>query len=217
MAVEAAGNGQGAARTPVSDAWMPVGAKTFAELRELVREDYERHGRSFWSAGFQALAVHRFGAWLLVQPPMTRRLLRRFYTMAFTFVRNVYGIDIPAKAHVGRRLLIGHGHGIDIHPHSIIGDDCVFRHNLTLGAGGQERDGFEAGPRLGNHVRTGPCVTLLGGVTVGDDARIGPNCLVISDVPAGATVFATPGRTLGMPPKSRPESTATESAPSERP
>ena len=33
---------------------------------------------------------------------------------------------------------------------------------------------------------------VLGTVTIGDEVRIGPNVVVMTDVPAGATVFVNP-------------------------
>jgi serine O-acetyltransferase len=42
----------------------------------------------------------------------------------------------------------------------------------------------------------GPGAIIAGDVTVGDRARIGPNAVVMVDVPADATVFAPPGRQI---------------------
>jgi serine O-acetyltransferase len=89
-----------------------------------------------------------------------------------------------------------HPAGIVIHGATIIGDDCVIRQNTTLGAlNGEGGRGSEA-PQLGRNVHVGCGAAILGSVTVGDEARIGPNAVVVTDVPAGATVFVTTPRMM---------------------
>jgi serine O-acetyltransferase len=45
-------------------------------------------------------------------------------------------------------------------------------------------------------VYIGTGAKVLGHVTVGDDARIGANAVVLSDVPPGATAVGIPARIL---------------------
>ncbi|MCU1428504.1 MAG: cysE 1 [Actinomycetia bacterium] len=171
-------------------------------LVALWREDLVRH-RGRWSTpGFQALAVQRFGAWARERGGVQGKLVRRIHKALFVFVRNFYGIEIHAETRIGRRLLIGHQHGIVIHPAATIGDDCVLRHNVTLGDGA--RYWTDEAPHLGNHVRVGPGAVILGDVHVGDDAQIGPNALVTTDVPEGAVVFEKPTRILQLTKKTAP-------------
>jgi len=51
-------------------------------------------------------------------------------------------------------------------------------------------------PTLGNHVVIGAGAKVLGPFTVGDDARIGSNSVVVKAVPAHATVVGVPGRVV---------------------
>ena len=51
-------------------------------------------------------------------------------------------------------------------------------------------------PRLGNRVNVGAGAKILGGVTIGDDACVGANAVVLDDVPAGATVVGVPAHIL---------------------
>jgi serine O-acetyltransferase len=165
-------------------------------LGEIVREDLARHRGRWSSPGFQALAVQRFGAWAREAPGLGGKVARRVHRVLFALVRNFYGIELWPETRIGRRLLIGHQHGIVIHPYAVIGDDCVLRHNVTLGDGARawENDA----PILGNHVRIGPGAVILGKVTIGDDAQIGPNAVVTTNVPAGAVVFEKPTRILQL-------------------
>src|SRR3989304_6215382 len=52
-------------------------------------------------------------------------------------------------------------------------------------------------PTLGNNVVVGAGAKILGPITVGNNARVGSNSVVVKDVPAGATVVGIPGRVIG--------------------
>lgn len=173
---------------------------TRRELLALVKEDYRRHRRELWTPGFQALAVHRFGGWADAQSGLAGRAARKLYGALFLFVRNVYGIEIPRTASIGRRVEIGHQHGIVFHKNVVIGDDCVIRHGATIGVGvyGKREEAAVLEPG----VIVGPGAVIIGGVRIGAGARIGPNALVTTDVPAGATVFEKPTRIMRL---TRPE------------
>ncbi|MEP6958273.1 MAG: serine acetyltransferase, partial [Nitrospirota bacterium] len=112
--------------------------------------------------------------------------LSLLYRFMFRFIRNHYGIELPATTIVGRRFLIGHQHGIVIHPKAEFGDDCTIRQNVTIGQVDNVRKG---GAKFGHRVNIGVGAVIVGGITIGDDVRIGPNAVVMTDVPAGATVF----------------------------
>jgi hypothetical protein len=45
---------------------------------------------------------------------------------------------------------------------------------------------------------------LVGGITIGEGVRIGPNAVVMTKVPAGAIVTAPPSRIMALPPKRKP-------------
>jgi serine O-acetyltransferase len=166
-------------------------------LFALIREDLRVHGGELSAPGFQALVVYRFGRFARPQPGLAGKAMRFAHRLLFVFVRNVYGIELHASTIVGRRLEIGHQHGIVIHPGTVFGDDCVLRHNVTIGVGISGKRGDPA-PRFGDRVKFGPGAVVLGGVTVGDDVRIGPNTLIMSDVPAGAHVLERPTRVLHL-------------------
>jgi len=177
----------------------PAGA-FFAKERclvRLIREDWKTNHRDWTQPGFRALAVHRFGAWMqqLRWRPL-RVVLRRVHTCLFRFVRNHYGVELPVTAVIGRRVVLGHQAGIVIHANAVIGDDCFLRQNVTLGVinsrGGQA-------PKLGRGVSLGCGAVILGGVTIGDRAMIGPNTVVMTDVPADTSVFPSTPRMITLP------------------
>jgi serine O-acetyltransferase len=146
--------------------------------------------------GFHAVATHRVATWLRTVPRPLRVLLAPVVTVLYLWNRNVYGIELPAETVVGRRLRISHQGGIVIHGSARIGDDCVIRQNVTIGAVNPERASHA--PTLGTGVEVGAGAAIIGRVTVGDGARIGPNSVIMSNVPAGSTAFAPNARVIQM-------------------
>jgi serine O-acetyltransferase len=170
--------------------------KSLSELLSRIREDREVH-RDWHLPGFRAVAAHRFGVWVNgVQSRVLRKALFMLYSAIYRYIRNHYGIEIPCTTIVGRRLRIGHQGGIVIHPHAVIGDDCLIRQHVTIGAASD--DHYWEAPKLGNRVQIGCGAAILGKVTIGDGARIGPNAVVMTNVLAGATAFAPPARIIQL-------------------
>jgi len=169
-------------------------------LGTLIREDLAACGGGISFAGFHAVAWYRFGRWAASLPQPARTLLLLVYKIVYVFLRNLYGIEIPATAHVGRRLYIAHQGGIILNPLTRIGDDCILRQNTTVGVG---VPGGTA-PTVGDRVEIGAGAVIVGDITVGDDARIGPNAVVMVDVPAGASAFAAPARIIRLKDSSTP-------------
>ncbi len=186
-------------RTPPSP-----GPRTLRDFLSAVREDHRINSEGLWTPGFYAAATHRWGTW--IESPGFPRALRPVASaaqqLAYILVRNVAGIQIPHTVQLGRRVRIAHQHGIVIHPHAEIGDDCVIRQGVTLGAGSGDPATFHAqAPRIGRGVSLGAGCVLVGRVVVGDGATIGPNAVVMTHVPAGATVLAPPPRVIPARPR----------------
>jgi serine O-acetyltransferase len=166
------------------------------ELSELIREDYVTHDRNWALPGLHAVILQRVGAWRLGLPPGARRKsVSLVYRALFTLVRNVYGIQIPAATRLGRRVKVLDQGGIVVDSAVSIGDRCTIGHGVTIG---HALEGSGA-PQIGTDVEMNVGAVLIGPITVGDGAKIGPNAVVLVDVPAGSTVFAPPARR--MPPR----------------
>ena len=60
-----------------------------------------------------------------------------------------------------------------------------------------ERMLYSKGPvKIGNNVWVGRCVTILSGVTIGDNCVIGANSVVTKDMPPGAVVGGVPAKVI---------------------
>jgi serine O-acetyltransferase len=120
-------------------------------------------------------------------------LMRRIAVLRHRFWSVVTGTDIPPTCRLGGGLMLPHPNGIVIHPLVEIGPNCLIFQQVTIGAGGGSRRGV---PKVGGHVDIGAGARILGGITIGDHARIGANAVVTIDVPAGATAMGVPARVV---------------------
>jgi serine O-acetyltransferase len=102
--------------------------------------------------------------------------------------RYKYGLAIPENTVIGGGLFINRFGGIYIHNDAIIGRNCNITPGVLLG---QINRGKKMGaPIIGDRVFLGSGAKVVGRVHVGDDAAIGVNALVTSDVPAKAVMAA---------------------------
>jgi serine O-acetyltransferase len=167
----------------------------FPSFWQLLKEDWVAHGRDWTKPGFRAIAVYRFGVWRkTIKSQFLQIPFNIIYGMLYRKVRNTYGIELLYTAKLGRRVVIQHQGGIVIHAHCSIGDDCVIRQNVTLGMRYSERP-MDA-PKLGKKVDIGAGANILGDVTIGDNARIGANAVVLQDIPPGSTAVGIPAKIL---------------------
>ncbi len=105
-------------------------------------------------------------------------------------------IDIDAGAHIGPGLWMPHGGYAVIGPVRL-GRNCEIFQGVTLGESEStltSRASAPAVPALGDRVWVGPGAVIAGAVTVGDDASIGANSLVVHDVPPRGVVLGVPAR-----------------------
>lgn len=138
--------------------------------------------------GIHAIAAHR------AAHALWRRGLRYPARFLSHVARMFTHIDIHPGARIGRRFFIDHGCGVVIGETAEIGDDVTLYHGVTLG--GTTWNPGKRHPTLGSGVVVGAGAKILGPITVGDNARVAANSVVIEDVSAGMTVVGIPGRTV---------------------
>jgi len=118
------------------------------------------------------------------------RWLGRFTSQIARFLT---GIEIHPGATLGRRVFIDHGMGVVIGETAQIGDDCTIYQGVTLGGTSLAR-GAKRHPTLERGVIVGAGAKVLGSFTVGAQAKIGSNAVVVKPVPAGGTAVGNPAR-----------------------
>ncbi len=168
----------------------------FSRLRSDIQciLDRDPAARSTWEVitcypGLHAVVLHRRSHWFWNHG---FKWLGRFVSHIARFLT---GIEIHPGAKLGERVFFDHAMGVVVGETAEIGDGCTIYQGVTLG-GTSLYKGTKRHPTLGKNVVVSAGAKVLGGFTVGDNAKIGSNAVVIKPVPAGATAVGIPARII---------------------
>ncbi len=134
----------------------------------------------------KAIINHRIAHELLIEGiPVIPRMISEM-------AHSETGIDIHPGAQIGHHFAIDHGTGVVIGATSIIGNNVKLYQGVTLGAKSFDLDennnpikGIPRHPIIGNNVIIYSNASILGRITIGDNAVIGGNIWVTADVAPG--------------------------------
>lgn len=158
-------------------------------VRRRLGENGVRAAAVLMSPALQAVLIYRFQAWLRKNRiPILPSLCRRLTLLTCA-------VAIGDRTVIGPGLLMAHGNVI-IDGDTTIGPLCSISPFVTIGLNTGGPDPSFAGPKIGRFVFIGTGAKILGSVEVGDNARIGANAVVLSDVPANSTAVGMPARIL---------------------
>jgi serine O-acetyltransferase len=165
-------------------------------MLECLRADAARYGEfggGHWYSelGFWITATHRYGAWCWSLPFILRLPLGMPFRIINRIWRLFLHVNISVKAEIGPGLCLIHPTSIMI-PSTKIGSNVLIFHEVTIGAN-LTRQGH---PTIGNNVDVYVGARILGGIKIGDNSKIGANCVVTSNVAPNSIVFSAPTRTL---------------------
>lgn len=107
----------------------------------------------------------------------------------------LWSVDVHPAAVIGGGIFIDHATGVVVGETAVIGNDCSFLHNVTLGGNG--KDMGDRHPKLGNDVLVGCGAAILGNITIGSNSKIGAGSIVLRDVPHSVTAVGNPARIVG--------------------
>lgn len=102
------------------------------------------------------------------------------------------GIEIHPGAKIGKCLFIDHGSGVVIGETTVIGDNVVMFHDVTLGGRGNDKG--KRHPTIKDNAYIGSGAKILGNITIGKNSKIGANAVILDDVPDNCTAVGMPGR-----------------------
>ncbi len=139
-------------------------------------------------SGYKAVRSHRRAYWFYHH---NMKFIARYISQRS---RHKTGIEIHPAAKIGKGLVIDHGMGVVIGETAEIGDDCTIYQGVTLGGTG--KDTGKRHPTIGNNVLVGAGAKVLGPFTVGDNARIAANAVVLSAIPPNSTAVGVPARVV---------------------
>jgi serine O-acetyltransferase len=175
-------------------------------LWRLLYKDYRRYraagARNALSVialtqGFWASAVFRVSHWMLsrCRIPGLRIIVKAGCVLSQKFIELLTGICLPARTTIGTGLYIGHFGGIFIDSDTRLGENCNIAQGVTIGKGG--RGELHGVPVLGDRVHIGANAIVLGKISIGNDAVIGPGAVVMNSVPPCGVAMGNPARIVG--------------------
>jgi serine O-acetyltransferase len=107
-----------------------------------------------------------------------------------------FGIEIAVRCPIGPGLFLPHTQGTVIGAWRIGANATIFQ-GVTLGAREVDFTYTERSrPTLGDSVTVGAGAKVLGGLLLGDGARVGANSVVLASVPVGALAVGAPARVV---------------------
>ena len=168
-----------------------------SEIRDDIRATMERDPAAtstlevvLFYPGFHARLAHRLAH------ALHRRGLPLVPRGIMHVVRFITGIEIHPGATIGPRFVIDHGMGIVIGETTEIGPDVTLYQGVTLGGTSTRRT--KRHPTLVGSNVVGAGAKVIGAVEIGENARIGAGSVVITNVPAMATVVGVPGHIVAF-------------------
>jgi serine O-acetyltransferase len=102
--------------------------------------------------------------------------------------RLLTGIEIHPKVKIGKNFFIDHGFGVVIGETAEIGDNVTIYQGVTLG--GRSIAKIKRHPTIKNDVTIGAGAKILGPITIGNGAKIGPGSIIIEDLEMNKVMVA---------------------------
>ena len=109
------------------------------------------------------------------------------------FEKVLIGSYIDPRAKIGKGFKIHYGMGIVIGEKVEIGDNVTIFNGVTLGSVFPGRSEIKQ-PKIGNNVFIGSGAKVLGGITIGDNVKIGANAVVLKSFGPNVTIAGVPGK-----------------------
>lgn len=117
-------------------------------------------------------------------------------------------IEARGLLDVGAGTIFGHHVTLGVNERVSIGDDCLIAEMVAIRDHDHRHDRLDVPIRdqgsvsapvtIGRNVWLGGKVTVLKGVTIGDNAIVGANAVVSRDIPANAIAVGVPARVIRM-------------------
>ena len=128
------------------------------------------------------------------------RIANKFWYIKFHFIAKLIayfariftGIEIHPAATIRKNLFIDHGMGVVIGETSIIGNNVLIYHGVTLG--GTSLNKGKRHPTIEDDVIIGAGAKILGPINIGKGARVGSNAVVTKNVAPYTTVMGIPAK-----------------------
>lgn len=113
------------------------------------------------------------------------------------FSRNLHHVYLPIELKNIQTLRLPHPFNIVVHSQSIIGENVIIYHGVTLGA---KRSGknHKGAPHIENNVIIFPNSTIIGNVLIGANSVIAAGSVVTCNVPRDSIAAGNPAKVIGI-------------------
>ncbi len=144
-------------------------------------------------SSFHAVIAYRLSHFLW---KIKLKLIARFVSNIF---RIITSIEIHPGARIDESFFIDHGAGLVIGETALLGKNITMYQQVTLGGispsiNSKNQAKTKRHPTLKDGVIVGSGAQILGPISIGKNARIGSNAVVLKDVPDNETFIGVPAR-----------------------
>ena len=133
-------------------------------------------------------------AWYRIAHKLHNASFKRLARIIMGLTQIFTHIDIHPAAVIGKRVFIDHGTGVVIGETSIIEDDVLIYQGVTLG--GVSLTHGKRHPTIKSGAVIGAGAKVLGNITIGENAKIGANSVVVKEVPDCSTAIGIPAHVI---------------------
>lgn len=138
--------------------------------------------------GVHAIFFHRISHFLVnLNVPVLPRLIAHIS-------RFLTGIEIHPKAKIGKNVFIDHGLGVVVGETAVVGNNVTIYQGVTLG--GRSTAKTKRHPTIKDNVIVGAGAKILGPITVGEGAKVGPGAIIIKDLDTNKVMVAEPAKEI---------------------
>jgi len=139
------------------------------------------------------------GVWALVAYRIAHIVYKKNFKLTARMImgitQTITNVDIHPRCTIGEGVFIDHGFGVVIGESAIIEDDVLIYQGVTLGGVSLERN-TKRHPTIKKGVVIGGGAKVLGDITIGENARVGANSVVVKSVPPNTTAIGIPARVI---------------------
>lgn len=109
------------------------------------------------------------------------------------FIKHYFSCDIHVETNIADTVLFAHnGLGCVVNKDSIIKDNCIIQHHVTIG----KKNSEDMAPIINEGVYIGTGCLIIGSIEIGENAKIAAGAVVIDNVPPYSTVAGIPAKVV---------------------
>jgi serine O-acetyltransferase len=169
-------------------------------LFQTIKEDFAKPWKSDPAINSRIELLFNYpGVWALVSYRVAHVIYEKNFKLIARIIMGlsqiITNIDIHPRCKIGRGVFIDHGFGVVIGETTVIEDNVLIYQGVTLGGVNLDRD-IKRHPTIKKGAVIGGGAKVLGNITIGENARVGANSVVVKSVPNDSTAIGIPARVI---------------------